>query len=198
MIHGLRVSCLVLVLAMSASVASVASAAEYHSAGAPTTITGSQSSTNAFHVPGAGTVECTTATFHSAQATTTTKELTVHPTYGGCKAFGFANTHINTAPCNYTFTEPSGGKAAVHVACSGGSISITPTFLGSSVCTMTVGSQTTGGNVDLANQAGGKVLVTSTVTNIAHSAGCGASAAADGTYTGSVLTQGSAGAISVS
>jgi hypothetical protein len=201
----------VAVLAMSAMVASAASAAnEFHSAGAPTTITGSQVGTNAFHVPGAGTVECTTATFHSSQSTTTTNELTVHPTYSGCKAFGFATTDVVTTGCDYTFTTPTATPTdyhtPTHVVCytTPGpphvqhTIKITPTVFGGSVCTVTVGSQSPSGTVDLKNEAGGKVLATSTVTGISHSAGCGAEAKADGTYTGSVLLQGSAGAISVS
>jgi hypothetical protein len=191
----------VAVLAMSAMVASAASAAEFHSAGEPTTITGSQNTTNAFHVPGAGTVECTTATFHSVQPKTTAAELTVHPTYSGCKAFGFANTHVTTTGCDYTFTEPNASTQSVtHVVCSGTNlITITPTVFSSSVCTVTVGTQSPSGNVSFKNEAGGKVLVTSNVTNISHSAGCGATAGAkDGTYTGTVLTQGDKGAISVS
>jgi hypothetical protein len=184
---------------MSAMVASAASAAnEFHSAGTPTTISGSQTSTNAFHVPGAGTVECTTATFHGTQTGTTATELTIHPTYGGCKAFGFATTDVTTTNCNYTFTQPSSLKSVTHVACAAGSsIRITPTVFGGSVCTVTVGSHTPAGNVSFTNEAG-KVKVTSNVTNITHSAGCGASAASDGTYTGTVTVSGDKGAISVS
>jgi hypothetical protein len=190
----------VAVLAMNVMVASVASAAnEFHSAGAPATITGSQKSTNAFHVPGAGTVHCTSATFHSTMSNTTATELTVHPTYSGCTAFGFANAHVSTTGCDYTITQPSSLKSAMHVVCSGANlIRITPTFL-TSVCTVTVGSQSPAGNVSFKNEAGGKVLVTSNVTGISHSAGCAATAGAkDGTYTGTVLTQGDKGAISVS
>jgi hypothetical protein len=200
MIRSIKI--LGLCLAVSALIApATASAVEYHSATGPT-ISGSQVGANAFHVPGAGTVECLTATFHNAPPATTAEELTIHPTYSGCKAFGFAITEVITTGCDYTLTKPAGGPttftAAMHLACSAGnSIRITPTVFGGSVCTVTVGSQSPSGSVDLANEAG-KVLVTSTLSGISHSAGCGAEPKADGIYTGSVLAQGRAGAISVS
>jgi hypothetical protein len=188
----------VAVLATSAMVVSMASAAEYHSANAPTTITGSQYSTNAFHVPGAGTLECTTATLHGSLSTTTATELTVHPTYSGCKAFGFATTHVTTIFCDYTFTQPYALQwSEMHVVCSDANlIRITPTVFGGSVCTVTIGSQSPTGYVQFINE-GSNVRAIWNMTSVSHSAGCGASAASDGTYTGSVLMQGSNGTISV-
>jgi hypothetical protein len=192
---------LIAVLAMSAMVASAASAAnEFHSAGAPTTITGSQASTNAIHVPGAGTMECSATTSHTSQSTTTALEWTVHLHFGPCKAFGFATTDVITTGCDLTFTVPWNiFRSKIHHVCSGLSLfKITPTVFGGSVCTVTMGSQSPGGDVSFKNEAGGKILVTSNVTGISHSAGCGAEAKADASWTGTILMQGSAGAISVS
>jgi hypothetical protein len=180
---------LVAVFAMSAVIASAAQAEQsYRSSGTPTELSGTQVATNKFHVPGAGTVECTGANFTGTVTGTAVSTLEVHPTYSNCVAFGFAGTHITTTGCNYKFDTPVANQAAVHVLCTGtNTIKITPTFFGASVCTVEVGSQTPTGVVDLANNAGKTdVLVTSTVTGISHTAGCGASAAADGEYTGSV------------
>jgi hypothetical protein len=202
MIRNLKTLGLVVVavLVMSAMVASAASAAnEFHSTGAPTTITGSQVSTNVFHIPGAGTWECTTATFHGTQTGTTITEWTIHPVWSGCKLFGFSTTDMSTTGCDYTITQPSSLKSVTHIACSGTNlIKATPTVFGGSVCTLTLGSQSPSGVVDFKNEAGGKIFVTWTITGISHSAGCGASAASDGTYTGTFLVSGDKGAISVS
>jgi hypothetical protein len=184
---------LVAVFAMSSLVASAAQAEQsYRSSASPTTLSGSQVAQNKFHVPGAGTVECSGANFKGTVVGTAVSTIEVHPEYSGCVAFGFATTHITTTGCNYKFATPIKNQATNQVICSGTSkIKITPTFFGSSVCTVEVGSQTPSGVVDLANNAGKTdVLVTSTVTKISHTAGCGASAAADGEYTGSVTEVG--------
>lgn len=186
---------LVAVFAMSALVASAAQAQQsYRSSASPTTLSGSQVTKNVFHVPGAGTVECSTATFAGTQTGTAVSDVTITPTYSGCVAFGFSSTHINMNGCQYTFTTPSNFKATSDVICPGSNkIQITPTFFGSSVCTVQVGAQTPSGVVDLENkESESHVLVTATVTGIAHSAGCGASAASDGEYTGSVTEKGGA------
>jgi hypothetical protein len=208
----------VAVLAMNVMVVSVASAAnEFHSAGTPTTISGLHKSTTALHIPGAGTWECTTTAFHGVQTGTTAKELTIHPTYSGCKAFGFSTTDVSTTGCDYTLTQPSSLKSVTHVVCQTTAgpphvqhlVRITPTVFGGSVCTVTFGSQSPTGNVSFINNPtfgsgethvveNGRVLVTSNVTGLKHSAGCGAEAKADATFTGSVLLAGDKGAISVS
>jgi hypothetical protein len=197
---------LVAVFAMSAVVASGAQAEQfYHSSATPTTLSGTIGSTNIFHVPGAGTVECNTASFPGTVVGTTVSEIRVTPVYTGCVAFGFATTDIITTECHYLFTTPTTtgttSHAPLHVECTGANkIKITPTFFGASVCTVEVGSQTPGGVVDFENKSSSAVppvpeshvLVTSTATGISHTAGCGGSAAADGTYTGSVTVKGGA------
>jgi hypothetical protein len=189
--------------AMVASVASASSNPTYRTAGAPATITGVQAGVNVFHVPGAGTYECTSRTFHGAMSQVSEHQLKVHQTITGCKAFGFSNAHVNTTGCDYVFTTPTTGAGGTyhaqrHLVCSAGnSIKITPTVFGASVCSMEIGSHTAGGVADLKNEAG-KVRFTWTLTNISHSAGCGAAAAADATLTGEALFAGSQGAFSVS
>ncbi len=50
-----------------------------------------------------GTVTCTFSTF-SGEATKASTELTVHPVYSGCTAFGFIKAEAETKGCNYVFT----------------------------------------------------------------------------------------------
>jgi hypothetical protein len=191
---------LVAVFAISAVAASAASAVEYHASAEPTSLSGTQVAANVFHVPGAGSVSCTEANFTGTISPKTVQTLKVHPTYGGCSAFGFT-AHITTTGCDFEFTQPTGGgpvySATVHVVCGGTSkIKITPTFFGSSVCTIEVGSQTPAGGVDIENkETESHVLVTSTTTGINHTAGCGAAAGSNGEYTGSVTEKGGANKI---
>jgi hypothetical protein len=192
---------LIAVFAMSAVAVSSAAAAEYHSSATPTTLSGTQVATNKFHVPGAGTVECSGANFPGTVTGKTVKEIRVTPEYSGCVAFGFATTDVITKECHFLFTEPTAAgaifQASVHVECTGtNKIKVTPTFFGASVCTVEIGSQTPSGVVDFENkESESHVLVTSTTTKISHTAGCGASAAADGEYTGSVTEKGGANKI---
>jgi hypothetical protein len=190
----------VAVFAISAVAASAASAVEYHASAEPTSLSSEQIVVNVFHVPGAGSVTCTEANFTGTISSKTVKTLKVHPIYGGCHGFGFT-TDITTAACDFEFTQPTGVgpvyAATVHVVCGGTSkIKITPTFFGSSVCTIEVGSQTPAGGVDIENkETESHVLVTSTVTGISHTAGCGATAGSNGEYTGSVTEKGGANKI---
>ncbi len=116
----------------------------------------------------AGNVVCAEASFPakgSVGAGGAVNEITVTPNYptekagGGanCTAFGFANTHVKTNGCTYTFTTPTAVSpgvvtwhgSQVHLECPAGKvIEITPTSFGVSVCTLTIESQTpTGGHV---------------------------------------------------
>jgi len=123
----------------------------------------------------AGNVVCTEASFPakgSVGAGGAVNEITVTPSYpteklgGGnnCVAFGFANAHVKTNGCTYTFTTPtvvSPGVVTwhgsqVHLECPAGKvIEITPTSFGASVCTETIEPQTpTSGHVVGRNVAG--------------------------------------------
>lgn len=192
-------------LALSAVVASGASAKHHFAApNAPTDGTGSQTTQNIFTTSG-GEVKCNTATFSGTQGAIRSSSVSVTPAYSGCTAFGFATTHVKMNGCTYEFTTPTvnlgGGQFTgepPHVRCpAGAQIEITPTFFGS-VCTVKVPPQTpTSGHVLYQNQgvdATRDVLVTSGVTGIHYTVQpggtlCGASGT-NGSYTGSVTLRG--------
>jgi hypothetical protein len=199
---------LVAVFAMSAMAASGAQAEQsYHTSATPTTLSGTANSTIILHFPGGGSVECTNASFPGTVVGTAVSEIRVTPVFTGCVGFGFATTDVSTINCHFLFTTPtatgSTSHAAVHIECTGVFIIITPTFFGASLCTVEVGSQTPGGVVDFENKSSSAVppvpeshiLLTSTLTGISHTGGCGASAAADATFTGSITLKGGANRI---
>lgn len=202
MIRNLKVLGLAVVAVLAMSVmASAAQAAEFHSEAESTTFSGSQVTQNVF-TAGGSEVKCNTAEFTGSQTGTSVAEVEVQPTYSSCTAFGFAKAHVKTAGCKYAFTASSSTAGAARVACSGTSkIEITPTFLGSSVCTIKIGSQTPGTpSVDYANEGSGSsrsITVTATVGGISFEevsgGGCGVGSGSNGTYTGSVHETGSAG-----
>jgi hypothetical protein len=180
-----------LVGAMSAGAAQAEQS--YRTSASPTTLSGTQVAAVKIHVPGAGTVECTSFNLTGTVTGTAVSTIELHPEFPtACVAFGFASTHILTTGCNFRFLTPVKNQAAMEIVCSGANtIKITPTFFGASVCTVEIGSQKPSGVVDLTNNAGKTdVLMTFTVTEVAHTAGCGASAAADGEITGSVTEVG--------
>jgi hypothetical protein len=133
-------------LALTAVAASAAQAApEFHVESAPATITGEQIGTQKFTTEKAGTVECSTATFHGSTSVTTTTTQTLTANYGGCKAFfSFVSATVNMNECDYLFHLTPGGispyPATVDVVCpTGKSITISSAFTS---CVVTVGSQT--------------------------------------------------------
>jgi hypothetical protein len=200
---------LMVTFALSAVVASAASAKHHFWAElAPTVGTGEQVAQNIF-TTSAGEVKCNTAKFEGTQGTELASELTVTPTYTSCTAFGFATTHVKMNGCDYLFTTPTvdlgGGQftgAPPHVKCPGvAQIEITPTFpiFGGSVCTVKIPPQTpTSGHVIYKNEGAGitrDVLVTAKVEGIHYtsdSSTCGPTGKTntDGKYTGSVTLQG--------
>jgi hypothetical protein len=140
-----------------------------------------------------------TASFPGTVVGTTVSEVRVTPVFTGCVLrVRYLGHHHDRMPLPVHNTDATGSTshAAMHIERTGANkIKITPTFFGASVCTVEVGSQTPSGFVDLENKSSGgiaesHVLVTSTATGISHTAGCGASAASDGTYTGSVTEKG--------
>jgi hypothetical protein len=114
---------------------SAASAAEFHSEGATTTLTGTQTSQHVFTTT-AGTVKCNTATFSGTQSGATTQFVTVTPFYSGCTAFGFINVPIHVNGCTYTFDANNSGQ--VQIKCPAGKVIEITTPGG---CTTTIGSQ---------------------------------------------------------
>jgi len=109
MIRNLKIlgMAVVAVLAMSAVVASAASAqlGTFTAHEYPATITGEQTGTDVFTTV-AGTVSCTHATYHGEAAGPQTS-LTITPTYSGCKAFGLFTATIDMNGCDYQFNRPT-------------------------------------------------------------------------------------------
>lgn len=179
MIRNIKVLGLAVVamLAMSALGASAAQAApeltlnETTAGGAHDHVTGTLhgeqiSAENHVFTAGAGNeVKCKKATFTGSASSGTLTDVTAHPEYNECTAFGL-NADVTTTGCNYTFTNLQNVStdhytAEVDNVCSGTSkITITVTLFGGSVCTVTIGSQNGLGPVDVEN------MTTSTPTDI--------------------------------
>jgi hypothetical protein len=208
MIRNLKVLglAMVAVLAMSAMVASAASAHEFKSESSSTTLTGEQVGEHVFTAEG-NEVKCTAAKFTGTQSGTEADEVQVHPTYGAaakegatCK-FSALTATVNTGSCDYRFDSETdaNGHATTKVVCTSGSITISL-----SGCTITIGAQTVDQGVSFTNEGSGAsrdVKVTATATGIDYSAsGFGCSLAGiktgahtDGTYNGTTTVKGSAG-----
>jgi hypothetical protein len=207
---------LVAMLALGAFVAQGATAAPLTVEGitGPATVftTGDQDGGTHVFTSGGGSVSCVEASFAGSGAVDSSgkvNEQTVTGTYptekagGGnnCTAFGFAGAHIKTNECTYTFTTPTSvvagkevkwSKEQLHLVCpTGKSIEITPTFLGSSVCTQFIGSQTpTGGHVIGKNVTGSSPMdITLEITlKEIHYTGTGSSCGNSETHMDGTLT----------
>jgi len=180
------------VLAVTAVSASAASAASFTSSAETTTLEGSQKTTNVF-TTGAGEVKCAVAKFNGTQKGTkseglgfTSQTASVHPTYENCTAFGFSAT-VATNACEYVL-HANGETDIVNCATP---IKITIPVAG---CNITVGNQNGLKSVSYTNEAGGDILVTANVAGISFtsSGGLCGSSGTNGTYKGSVLTNGGA------
>jgi hypothetical protein len=165
-------------LALGAFVAQGALASPLTVEGAPTgstTFTFGDQETSFVLQNAGGSVSCVEVAFNGSGAVESggkVNELTVVPSFptekagGGanCTAFGFSGAHIKTNECTLTFTTPTSLKAGevtwgasqLHLVCpTGKALEITPTFLGSSVCTQTLAAQTpTSGHVVAKNVTG--------------------------------------------
>jgi hypothetical protein len=180
-------------LALIALAASSASATnpQFHAEGPNTTLAGVQEEddTNTFSV-NAGTVHCSTATFHGSSAAATTTQLTIAPNYKSCNlttvTLETLEAVVDMNGCHYLFT-PSG---EVHLTCPSAPIRVT-----APLCTVTVHPQTVQ-KVDYTNEGAGatrSVTVTSTATKLAYTQsslcpGGGGGSFNNGTYSGAVTT----------
>ena len=134
------------VLAMSAVVASAASASNFTADAYPTGGTATSEKGNDVFSTEAGKVECA-AHFEVAALSGPSETATVTPTYTNCKAFGFLSATVAMEGCDYVFHT----SGVVDVECpEGKAIVIT-----ASTCTATVGSQTGLESVTLANSGTG-------------------------------------------
>jgi hypothetical protein len=189
---------LVAVFAMSAVVASAASAKEIHSGASPTYIHGLQTSFNIFELTNEAPTECVSTTYEAGYPGTTASSLFMTPTYANCKSFGQKST-IDMNGCDYLFATPVIGADSDHYTSSvkilcptaGGvkqKIEITATG-----CTVTIEEQTPTSpliditNVTTATANQDDLLLKSTLTGIKYTSTggpCGASG--EGKFTGEV------------
>jgi len=206
--HRLRTFQLVLVgiFAVSAIATPVAHGTPFMSNGEqyPTTIAGIQATGNvlALHTvdPNNDEVKCSTATF-SGKAVAASSEVTVHPTYGGCKAFGL-NANVLTEGCDYAIQtgewseEAESSEGTLGFSCSEGKfIKIT-----TATCEVQVKGQTALEAIELATILGppADVEVTSSISGIAYQVtkdgiGCpltGLESRTDGAHEGTATLQG--------
>ena len=173
----------------------------FHFESSPTWLRGVQETKNVLTVSG-GTVKCSVVEFlgNPAISNLEGKEITLHPLYSVCSAFG-RPAIVSNVNCDYTLrigSEAAPLPGSVSIVCSGGaSISI---VLVSGECSVSVAAQTPGEPMVTYGSAGSgasrAIIVTSNVAKIAYSssgAPCGFSGT-NGTYTGSTQIKGYASA----
>lgn len=189
---------IVAAFAMSAVVTSAASAQNFHSDLNSTVLTGTSENTQTF-VRGSTTIECDHAVFTGTQTGATTKTVVIEADYttGTCSGPLDSEVHVDftTDDCGYHFELTAEKTAAAKLDCEeGGSVTITPTAFGSSLCTIHVPEQTVDGHVVFSNIAGDDVTVNSTASGIdserTGSSLCGAVNNGTGTYTGNAVVAG--------
>ena len=188
---------LVAALAMSAAMASAASAIEFHASDAHTILKGSQTSPHEFTVgPGFAGIVCNIANFTGTTTATTQNSQVITPEYKECSDTLGRIAHV-TVNATYRFTTPSSATAAaeVHVEGTGFTIQITNGST-SVVCTVHVHAQTNN-NIVYHNIANGDVEVTATTNNITTettggilNCGIGNGHHAGGSYTGNTVIAG--------
>jgi hypothetical protein len=169
----------IMTLVAAAAMASAAQAVTLHSAGSPTSFSGEAITKPTIKFPG-GSVECSGLGETGSFTGTSVSSFETHPEFSGCKAFGFASTHVTSTGCFNRYDSMSGFgpyTASYHVVCSGtNKIKITPTFAGFSVCTVNITPQNPSGGVDIANNfATTHLVLTQTATGIAFAEEAGGS-----------------------
>jgi hypothetical protein len=166
---------------------------KFHSSLGYTTLSGAQATTHQFSAgSGFGAVSCSTATFDGLQVEKTTEEVTVTPSYSGCKdSFGRA-VDITTGGATYTYH--SSGNVDIS-----GTIELKVTSGGVAVCTVTIPSQTDNG-ITYANEGTAQIKFTMNSTNVRNTTSggflnCGVSNGEHtaGTYTGTSIVSGESG-----
>lgn len=161
-------------------------------AGANTTLHGTQVSQHVFRITGATgpAVTCSTATFQSSTATgKTASEGQLTPTYTGCTAFGQAAT-VRMNGCEYKLSGATALTSEVDVV---GCETSKPIEVQTAICQITVPAQNNiAGHLTYASGGGSPVdvLATATASGIEyqlHGAVCGHAVTlttTDGTYNG--------------
>ena len=180
----------VAIFAMSAVVASGASAFKLTSNSYPATISGTQIGTDVFST-NAGTVSCSEVTY-SGSIYEASSEPEVTPSYSGCTAFGFINTPIDVNGCKYrtharTQTNQDTYDGTLDVVCSGTN-KITVTGSG---CTVTIGSQNGLSSVAYTNNTAANpkdLAIGLSMSGIAYTVDTGCSTTKAGSFTNGTYT----------
>lgn len=154
---------LIAVFALTAVMASAASAVNYTASKYPTTGTGTSLKGNDVFTTEGGTVKC--ASHFEGTLTEAKNSMTVKATYTDCEAFGFLSATVDMGSCDYLFTEPNASNNAVaDVQCTD---STKPIRVVASTCEATIGAQTTTGHTNITNSAP-NVSVRATVGGIKY------------------------------
>ena len=196
---------MVAVFALSAVAASAAQAANHHLTvpTAPAIVTAEDTVNTVFSMTGGNRkIECATTKYEGTVSETTSTEVTVAGTYGGCtvKGGGEISATVDVKHCALILTgeTDANGDAKTHIECAeGNEIHITYSVFGSA-CTVAITPQTPEGGVhyEQAEPVGQKkdVTVTFTIKGITyHEIGGGfcpaSSTTHDGTLNGTVTAK---------
>ncbi|HEX9967731.1 MAG TPA: hypothetical protein VGB06_07280 [Solirubrobacterales bacterium] len=163
---------------------------------AHTSLTGQQVAENAYTFGIlVGAVKCTTASVTGTTSALATAEVTLAPTYSGCKGLEREVT-VNMNGCAYVLKFPlSGSTASFAIECPAEKAIETTYDSFAGGCTITIGAQNASGNVDVKNEGAGTtrdILLTWTLSGLKYKRdGCEVGGeASNGTYTGSVTLKG--------
>lgn len=160
-----------------------ASAAEFHSAVHPQTLSGSQTTVEVFTTD-SGTITCKKATLSGTTSAKTSTTVTLTPSWGECTAFGFINIPIHVNGCAYVYHS----TGTIDLECPlGKKIEWTAPF-----CTTTYGAQHIAEGMTFHSNAGKTdVIMTVNIIKAIDYNECG-SAKANGSTTGTyTITAGS-------
>jgi hypothetical protein len=184
---------LVAVFAMSAVVASAASATNFTAASYPVTISGSQTTQHVFTAAG-GETKCSTASF-SGSATGASETQTITPTYEGCTSFGISST-VTMNGCDYLFHAAASGSntGTVDLVCP---TNKEVTIDVGSVCVIHIPPFTNKGSITYTNNAGdidvsaNETGITAKITRTSFFCPVAEQTVTNATYTGNTTMQGS-------
>ncbi len=123
--------------AIDAGAASIASAAQFHSEGNETELSGKLGKPFSFSMS-TGTVKCSTGSFTGKMSATTTTTIAVIPTYSGCTGAVGTIAKVSTNGCEYVFHTEGEGTGSISVVCpKEKELTITEeNWLGEDICTI--------------------------------------------------------------
>jgi hypothetical protein len=180
------------VLAMSAFIGSSASAAEFHSEGENTTVTGSQVNTHLLKTT-AGEITCLKVTSEGTMAPKTSGSITISEFFSECHIIFFGSkisATLNTNSCHFVLY----ASGSTDIVCPAGK-KIT---FSASGCTVEIGAQTGKKSVSYANQENKHIHISFNVSGISYNHSgftCGTGSGTTGTYVGTTTASGNKGKI---